>query len=153
MSVPRRATMTPDCPSCTASIAARPNRVASTRSNADGVPPRWTWPRTTARASRPVRSSTSDDGVDVERVLGDEDDVGTAGHARVQRDPAGVPAHDLDDEGAVVAVAGGVQPVDRLHRDTDGGVEAERVVGGVEVVVDGLRDADDGEPRLGQLRG
>ena len=60
----------------------------------------------------------------------------------VQRDPAGVPAHHLDDERAVVAVAGGVQPVDRLHRHADGGVEAEGVVGGVQVVVDRLRDAD-----------
>ena len=60
----------------------------------------------------------------------------------VQRDPARVPAHHLDHQRAVVAVAGGVQPVDRLHRDADRGVEAEGVVGGVEVVVDRLRDAD-----------
>jgi hypothetical protein len=77
--------------------------------------------------------------LDVERHLRDEDDVGTARHARVQRDPAGVPAHDLDDQRAVVRLGGGVQPVDRLHRDVDRGVEAEGEVGGVEVVVDRLR--------------
>ena len=33
--------------------------MASTRSKAVGVPPRWTWPRTVARASWPVRSSIS----------------------------------------------------------------------------------------------
>ena len=61
----------------------------------------------------------------------------------VQRDPPGVPAHDLDDQRAVVRLGGGVQPVDRLHRDVHRGVEAEGVVGRVEVVVDRLRDADD----------
>ena len=34
--------------------------MASQRSNAVGVPPRWTCPRTTARASLPVRSSISE---------------------------------------------------------------------------------------------
>ena len=50
------------CPSgrsLAASIAAMPQRVASTRSNAVGVPPRWTWPSTVARVSKPVRASTS----------------------------------------------------------------------------------------------
>ena len=78
-----------------------------------------------------------------ERLLRDQDDVGAAGQAGVQRDPAGVPAHHLDDQRAVVRLGGGVQPVDRLHRDVDRGVEAERVVGGVEVVVDRLGHADD----------
>jgi hypothetical protein len=41
MSVPRSATMTPVAPSCTASTALSPKRVASTRSNGVGVPPRW----------------------------------------------------------------------------------------------------------------
>ena len=35
----------------TASAAATPKRVASTRSNAVGVPPRWTWPRIVIRVS------------------------------------------------------------------------------------------------------
>ena len=59
MSVPRSATICPYAPSWTASIAPRPNRVASTRSNAVGVPPRCTCPSTTARDSLPVRFSTS----------------------------------------------------------------------------------------------
>ena len=45
----------------------------------------------------------------------------------------------------------GVQPVDRLHRDVDGGVEAERVVGGIEVVVDGLGHPDHVDADLAQL--
>lgn len=59
MSVPRRATIVPKSPSWTQSTACSPNRVASQRSKALGVPPRWTWPRTVVRASLPVRLSIS----------------------------------------------------------------------------------------------
>ena len=76
-------------------------------------------------------------------LLGDQDHVGAAGEAGVEGDPAGVAAHHLDDQDPVVAVGGGVQAVDRLHRDVDRGVEAEGVVGGAEVVVDRLRHPDD----------
>ena len=81
--------------------------------------------------------------VDVERHLGDEDHVGAAGEPRVQRDPAGVAAHHLDDHDAVVALGRRVQAVDRVGRDLHRGVEAEREVGGREVVVDRLRHAHD----------
>ena len=47
----------------------------------------------------------------------------------MQRDPAGVPPHHLDDQRPVVRLGRRVQPVDRLHRDVDRRVEAERVVG------------------------
>ncbi len=70
----------------------------------------------------------------------------------VQRDPAGVPPHDLDDQRAVVALRRGVQPVDGLHRDVHRGVEAERVVGGAQVVVDGLGHPDHLDPGLVQPR-
>src|SRR5690606_8792597 len=83
-----------------------------------------------------------DDLVDVEWALGDQDDVGAGRHARVQRNPARVAAHDLDDQGTVVRLGGGVQAVDGLGRDVDRSVEAEGVVGGVEVVVDGLGHTD-----------
>ena len=63
----------------------------------------------------------------------------------MQGDPAGVAAHHLDDDDAVVRLGGRVQPVDRLGGDRDRRVEAEGVVGAGEVVVDRLRDADDGE--------
>ena len=59
MSVPRSAIIVPNSPSATASIAWSPNLLASHRSKAVGVPPRWMWPRTTARASAPVRLSIS----------------------------------------------------------------------------------------------
>ena len=75
------------------------------------------------------------------------------GEPGVQRDPARVAAHHLDHEHPVVRLGGGVQPVDRLGGDVDRGVEAEREVGAAEVVVDGLRYADDVDAQVGQLGG
>ena len=86
-------------------------------------------------------------------LLGDEDGVRAGGHAGVQGDPADVAAHDLGDHAALVRLAGGAQPVHRLGRDLHGGVEAERVVGGGEVVVDGLGDADDLDAGIGEPLG
>ena len=86
--------------------------------------------------------------LDGERELGDQHDVGAAGDAARDRQPAGVAAHDLDDDHAVVRLGRRVQPVDRLGRDRDRGVEAERLVGRREVVVDRLRNADDGQAVL-----
>lgn len=189
----------PKSPSRTASTACRPKRVASQRSKALGVPPRWTWPRTVVRASWPVRlylggepfadprepgvaegvartvlehrvavlghrplgddhdrrvrgaEARGDPGadlIDVEALLGDEDDVGAAGQPRVQRDPPRVPAHHLDDQDTHVRLGGGTEAVDGLGGDIDRRVEPEGVVGGREVVVDGLRYADTGDPVL-----
>ena len=53
----------------------------------------------------------------------------------------------------MVALGGRVQPVDRVPHDVHGGVEAERVVGALEVVVDRLRHPDDRHPHLVQLAG
>lgn len=72
------------------------------------------------------------------------------GHTGVERDPAGVAAHDLDDEDALVGLGGRLQPVEGLGGDGDGRVEAEGDVGGGDVVVDGLRDPDDRQARLGE---
>ena len=81
--------------------------------------------------------------VDVERELGDEHDRRAAGDPGVGRDPAAVATHHLDDHHPVVALGGGVQTVDRVGGDLHRGVEAERLVGAVDVVVDRLRHADD----------
>jgi hypothetical protein len=70
------------------------------------------------------------------------------GHAGVERDPAGVPPHHLDDHDAVVRLGGRVQPIDGVGREIDGGVEAETVGGADDVVVDRLRDADDRDAAL-----
>ena len=73
----------------------------------------------------------------------DQDDVGAAGDAAVERDPAGVAAHDLQHHDALVAVGGGVQPVEGVHHRGDGRIEAEGHGRGLKVVVDGLGHADD----------
>ena len=89
--------------------------------------------------------------VDVERPLGHQHDVGAAGQPAVGGDPAGVPAHHLDHDHAVVRLGGRVQAVDRVRGDLHRGLEAEREVGAGQVVVDRLRDADDVHARLRQL--
>ena len=91
--------------------------------------------------------------VEVDRLLGDEDDVGAARDAAHHGDPAGVAAHHLDDHDAVVRLRRRVQAVDRLGRDRHRGVEPERVVGAGEVVVDRLRHADDRHAVLGEEPG
>ena len=64
-------------------------------------------------AARPRRTTSSmSNGCSGIRI-----DVGAAGQAGVQRDPAGVAAHHLDDQRAVVRLGRRVQPVDRLDRD------------------------------------
>ena len=91
--------------------------------------------------------------VEVERALGHEDHVGAARHPRVAGDPAGVAAHHLDHDHAVVRLGGGVQPVDRVGGDLHRGLEAEGEVGAREVVVDRLRHADDVDAVLDQPAG
>src|SRR6266581_1481140 len=81
---------------------------------------------------------------DVERDLGDEDDVGRARDSRVQRDPPGVAAHHFDHHHALVALGGRVELVDYFGGRLDGGVEAERRDGPAYVVVDRLGNADHG---------
>src|SRR5205085_11268786 len=83
--------------------------------------------------------------VDRDRLLGNHDHVGAAGDPAHDHDPARVAAHHLDDHDAVVRLGGRVEAVDRFGSDEDGRVESERVIGPVEIVVDRLRDADDGE--------
>ena len=60
-----------------------------------------------------------------------------------------MPAHRLDDEDAAVRLRGRVAAIDGFGGHVHRGVEAERVVGAVQVVVDRLRHADDGKLELG----
>src|ERR1043166_3260360 len=84
--------------------------------------------------------------VDVEGDFGNQDDVGASGEPAVQRDPARVPPHELNDEDPVVALGGAVDLVERVGRRADRGVEAEGGFGAGHVVVNGLGHADDGDP-------
>ena len=101
------------------------------------------------REDAAARVTTADqpaDVVDLERALGDQDHIGAAGEARVERDPPCVATHDLDHHHPVVRLGGRVEAVDRLGRDVEGGVEAEGHVGCGEVVVDRLRHAQHRQP-------
>ncbi len=96
-------------------------------------------------AARVPAADAVGDFLEVDRLLRDEDHVGAARDAARDCDPPGMASHDLDHHHAVVRLGRRVQPVDRLRRDRNGGVESEGVVGAGEVVVDRLRDADDRE--------
>ena len=102
-----------------------------------------------AFATFPAGAEEAGDVVEVDGVFGGEDDVGAAGDAGGDGDPAGVAAHDFDDLDAGVGFGGGVEAVDGFGGDGDGGVEAEADVGAGEVVVDGLGNADDVDVALG----
>ena len=106
-----------------------------------------------ALAALPAGAEEAGDVVEVDGVFGGEDDVGSAGDAGGDGDPAGVAAHDFDDLDAGVGFAGGVEAVDGFGGDGDGGVEAEAGVGAGEVVVDGLGDADAVYSALGEFDG
>ena len=92
-------------------------------------------------------------GLDVVGDLGDQDDVGAARDAGAERQPAGIVAHDLDHDDAVMAVRGAVQAVDRVGDDPECRVEAEGDVGALDVVVDRLGQGHDVEALLDQALG
>ena len=77
----------------------------------------------------------------------------TAGHAGGIGDPAGIAAHHLHHDHAVVRVGGGVDAVDGLGGDHDRGVEPEGGVGAVDVVVDRLGYAHAGHAVLAEEHG
>jgi hypothetical protein len=89
--------------------------------------------------------------LDAEGDFGDQDDVGAAGDSGVQGDPARVASHHFDDHDAVMRFGGGVDAVDGVGGDVDGGVKTEGHVGSGKVVVDGLGNSDDGEALLGEI--
>src|SRR6185437_7704163 len=78
------------------------------------------------------------DVVDIDGLLGHQSNVRAASHTGGHGDPAGIAAHDFDDDDAIVRVGGGVDAVDGLGGDHDRGVVAEGGVGAADVVVDGL---------------
>ena len=88
--------------------------------------------------------------LDVVGYLGYQDDVRARGYARVEREPAGVAAHELDEEDAGVAARGGVDVVYDVRADVHGALEAEGGVRAVDVVVYGLGQGDDVHAGVGE---
>src|SRR5690625_5075242 len=81
---------------------------------------------------------------DIERRFGNHGVVRPASHAGMQRNPADVAAHDFNNQNTVVGFRRGVQPVNGVGGNGDGGIKTEGVVGGVDVIVNGLWNTDDG---------
>ena len=75
---------------------------------------------------------------DGKRDLRNQDDVRASGKSCMQRNPAGVAAHHLDQHDALVRFRGAVQLVDGVRCSMYSRVKAKRTVGGHQVVVDGL---------------
>ena len=91
------------------------------------------------------------DGLEVFQVggrLGDENRRGAGTDGGVQGDVAGVAAHHLHEEEAVVAIGRVADLIHGLDGGVDGRVETDRVVGAVEVVIDRSGDADEGHAVL-----
>ena len=76
--------------------------------------------------------------IDVEGALGNKYGVCTPGDSRVPCDPTRVASHDLDNEYTVVTLSRRVQSINGVSCNRHGGIKTERVVGGSQVVVDGL---------------
>src|SRR5438477_8046871 len=53
---------------------------------------------------------------DAVRNFRNEDNIASPGHSGMERDPAGVAAHDFANEHAMVRFGGGVKAVDRIRR-------------------------------------
>ena len=82
-----------------------------------------------------------DEQLDVERMLGHQDDVRLA-VGRAERDVAGVPAHHFDDGDAAVAFRGGADALDALRGHEHGrGVAGRDVVDDLVEIEDGARRA------------
>ena len=90
---------------------------------------------------------------DVIGDFGHQQDVRPARDTGVERQPAGLVAHNLDDHAAPVAGGGGMDAVDDVRGDVHGRMEAERHIGHPDVVVDRLGQADDVEPFLAEQVG
>ena len=86
-------------------------------------------------------------------MLGIQNQVCAAGEACDRGDPARMPPHDLDHHDAFVRFGRGMEAVDGFGDDGDGRIEAERLVGGLHVVVDGLGNADHVRALPGEVAG
>ena len=87
----------------------------------------------------------------VERHLGQEDPIRARADAAVERHPARVAAHHLQNQDAPVALGRVPQAVGRIESHADRRIEAERVVCIIEIVIHRLGDADRRQSQLEQL--
>ena len=85
--------------------------------------------------------------------FGQKHHVRAAGKAGIQRQPARLVAHDLNHHAPPVRGGGGMDAVNHVGGDIHGGVEAEGKIRAVNIVVDGLGQADHVQPLLAEQVG
>lgn len=78
----------------------------------------------------------------VSRPLRDEDKIGASGNASHQRQPAAMPAHDLNYKGPRVRRCGGLNVVNHLADAGQGRVAANGGISARQVIVDGTHEAN-----------
>src|SRR4029079_4542567 len=93
-------------------------------------------------SSRLTRFDHARDFVEIEWNFGNQNNIGAACDAAVQRDPAGVATHYFDHHDSPVTRRRGVHPIERVHYDCDSRIESERRRSGFDIVVDCLRNAN-----------
>src|SRR6267378_5330584 len=93
-------------------------------------------------ASRLPRFDHARDLVEIEWNFRNQNDIGPAGDAAVQRDPAGVASHYFHNHDASVTARRSMHPIECVHYDGDGRIESECCRSGFEIVVDCLRNAN-----------
>jgi hypothetical protein len=71
-----------------------------------------------------------------------QNDIGAACDAAMQRDPTGMASHHFDYHHSPVAGRGSVQSVERIHHHINGRIESERYRRRFKVVVDRFGDTD-----------
>ena len=80
--------------------------------------------------------------IDFKGMFRNKNGVRAAGHAAIKRNPAGIPSHDLDHDGAVMGFRRGVKAIDGLGDDIYRGIKTEGEVSACQIVVDRFRHAD-----------
>ena len=92
--------------------------------------------------------------VGTRHILWDNGSLGTAGNSGVLSQEAGIAAHHLDEEDALMALGRIANAVYALHDGIQGCVVADGGVGAIEVVVDGTRQANTADVEFaGKLHG
>ncbi len=78
-------------------------------------------------------------------LLGRDDRLGAATDSDLHRDEARASAHDFDDENPVVRACGIADPVDRVERGIDRGIEPDRILGSGDIVINRPGNSDAGK--------
>jgi hypothetical protein len=66
----------------------------------------------------------------------------TAGDPSTDREPANAVSHELDEHNPAMAFGGRLDPVNRLGRGRERGIDADASIGADDIIVDGLGHSD-----------